>query len=67
MNIDLRPKLRCPSCGEYVSKVTNSRVIGPADAPAIRRRRECVCGARYSTVERVIHGSATTSSRHSEL
>lgn len=49
------PKLRCPACGEYLSRVTNTRVIGTASDPTIYRRRECgQCGARFSTHERVV-------------
>lgn len=52
------PKLRCPACGEYLSRVTNTRVVGNAGDPTIRRRRECgQCGARFATLERVISGS----------
>ncbi len=42
--------MRCPFCGFYDSKVTNSR---EADS-GIRRRRECrKCGVRFTTYERV--------------
>jgi hypothetical protein len=51
------PKLRCPTCGEYLSRVIDTFVAGEADAPVIRRRRRCenrLCGATYATVERVV-------------
>ena len=42
--------MRCPFCGFFDSKVTNSR---EADS-GIRRRRECrKCGVRFTTYERV--------------
>lgn len=41
-------KLACPACGEYVSKVVDSR---PSEL-GIWRRRECLgCHARFSTQE----------------
>lgn len=49
-----RAKLRCPACGEYLSRVVDSRVAGDPAAPVIRRRRQCLtCRSRYATVERV--------------
>lgn len=55
------PKLRCPSCGEPLSRVINTRAVGAAD-PVIRRRRVCEgCGTRFSTVERVVVLSAKKS------
>lgn len=43
-------KLRCPSCGECLSRVVKSR--GAADV--VKRRRECEsCGARFTTTERI--------------
>lgn len=42
--------MQCPCCAGSDSKVTDSRTV---DA-AIRRRRECLlCGARFTTYERV--------------
>lgn len=47
------PKLCCPFCREFESKVVNSRPV--ADYAYIRRRRECLtCGERFYTQERVI-------------
>lgn len=54
MNRKNAPKLRCPVCGEYLSRVVSSRVAGPANAPVIQRRRACPCGVRYTTVERIV-------------
>lgn len=43
-------KLRCPSCGEFVSRVVKSRARGDA----VKRRRQCeTCGARFTTTERI--------------
>ena len=43
-------KLRCPACGECLSRVVKSR--GGVDA--VKRRRECEsCGARFTTTERI--------------
>jgi len=43
-------KLRCPVCGECLSRVVKSR--GGVDA--VKRRRECEsCGARFTTTERI--------------
>jgi hypothetical protein len=55
----LSAKLKCPACGEYLSRVVNSRVFDAGD-PQIRRRRVCensACRARFSTVERVVLAS----------
>jgi transcriptional regulator NrdR family protein len=42
------PKLACPKCGDYASKVTRS-VPGYA---GFERRRECrACGYRFTTLE----------------
>lgn len=50
----LTAKLRCPACGDYLSRVVDSRVVGDPAAPMIRRRRRCLtCRSRFSTVERV--------------
>lgn len=51
------PRLACPCCGSYDSKVTNSRGVVSQAVGVVRRRRLCVCGARYSTVERLIRDS----------
>lgn len=44
--------MRCPTCGKNDDRVIDSR---PADrGETIRRRRQCqVCGARFTTFERV--------------
>lgn len=48
------PKLRCPHCGAYRSRVVDSRVRG-TDEPSIRRTRVCLaCSRRYGTAERVL-------------
>lgn len=45
----------CPSCNHENSRVTDSRSVGQT----IRRRRQClVCGARFTTHERVENTSA---------
>lgn len=42
--------MRCPDCGSDETRVVDSR----AGADTIRRRRQCeVCGARFTTFERV--------------
>lgn len=42
------PKIPCPKCGEYESRVTNTR----PSPTGVYRRRECLqCGHRYSTEE----------------
>ena len=44
--------MRCPQCESRDSRVVDSRDLD--DAATIRRRREClVCGARFTTYERV--------------
>ena len=44
--------MRCPFCGAEDTQVKDSRPV--EDAGAIRRRRQCtVCGARFTTFERV--------------
>jgi len=44
--------MRCPTCGERDTRVIDSRDLD--DGATIRRRRECgVCGARFTTYERV--------------
>ena len=43
--------MRCPRCGDRDTKVVDSRDL---DEASIRRRRECsVCGARFTTYERI--------------
>ena len=45
--------MRCPACGEEMTRVVDSRAAG-ADQEQIRRRRECQsCGARFTTFEKV--------------
>lgn len=45
------PALTCPHCGEYVSKVIDSR---PTPQATIMRRRECAtCRRRFTTLETV--------------
>ena len=44
--------MKCPSCGSFDSKVTDSRPV--EDGGSIRRRRECLqCGRRFTTYERI--------------
>lgn len=44
--------MRCPFCGSEDTQVKDSRPVD--DGSAIRRRRQCsVCGARFTTFERV--------------
>jgi transcriptional repressor NrdR len=44
--------MRCPFCGAEDTQVKDSRPV--EDAAVIRRRRQCtVCGARFTTFERV--------------
>jgi transcriptional repressor NrdR len=44
--------MRCPTCEERDTRVVDSRDLD--DAVTIRRRRECtVCGARFTTYERI--------------
>ena len=43
--------MRCPRCGERETRVVDSRDL---DEASIRRRRECeMCGARFTTYERI--------------
>jgi len=43
--------MRCPKCGEFETRVLDSRPTD--DGFAIRRRRECMkCGFRFTTYER---------------
>lgn len=47
------PKLCCPHCQQFESRVVNSRPV--ADNTYIKRRRECAnCRKRFYTQERVI-------------
>ncbi len=42
--------MRCPFCGEFETRVIDSRVVGEGDQ--VRRRRECTgCNERYTTYE----------------
>ena len=44
--------MRCPFCGDFESKVVDSRRSEEGDS--IRRRRECIaCGRRFTTYETV--------------
>ena len=43
--------MRCPFCGNEDTQVRDSRPT--EDGTAIRRRRLCVCGERFTTFERV--------------
>ena len=43
----------CPFCREKDTSVVDSRPT--EDGTAIRRRRLCVCGARFTTFERIQH------------
>lgn len=42
--------MKCPHCGHYDSKVTDSRSV----SESVRRRRQCLdCGFRFTTYERI--------------
>ncbi|MCQ2249351.1 MAG: transcriptional regulator NrdR [Treponema sp.] len=44
--------MRCPYCGSFDDKVTESRQL--ANGESIRRRRECLsCGQRFTSFERI--------------
>lgn len=44
--------MRCPYCGSFDDKVTESRQM--ANGESIRRRRECLsCGHRFTSYERI--------------
>jgi transcriptional repressor NrdR len=43
--------VRCPSCGNDDDRVIDSR--SSQDGRAVRRRRVCSCGHRYTTFERL--------------
>lgn len=44
--------MRCPYCGSFDDKVTESRTM--ANGESIRRRRECLaCGLRFTSYERI--------------
>ncbi|MCL1815374.1 MAG: transcriptional regulator NrdR [Treponema sp.] len=43
--------MRCPHCGNFDDKVIESRTL--ANGEAIRRRRECTCGYRFTSYERI--------------
>lgn len=50
---DAPPKFTCRACGSQDSRVVDSR--GLSSTEAIRRRRQCKdCGARWTTIERVV-------------
>ena len=42
--------MRCPYCNDEDTQVKDSR---PTEDNSVRRRRLCVCGARFTTFERV--------------
>lgn len=47
----------CPVCFDFQSRIIDSRSID--DGGSIRRRRQCVeCGAKWSTSEELIPGTA---------
>lgn len=53
LNHKLGPKLRCPTCGRYTSRVLPRSDLQRNDE-AYRRLRQCVhCQTRYTTVEQV--------------
>lgn len=60
-----QPKLRCPHCGEFLSKVIDSR----GNAKTVWRRRRCEsCGKKFSTAEQVIPPKkATPKTRHHNI
>lgn len=50
--------MKCPNCGDEGHRVVDSRtttlkgeMFGPDGASVTRRRRQCPCGFRFSTVE----------------
>lgn len=44
--------MRCPYCGEYESKVIDTRLVDEGDS--IRRRRECLqCEKHFTTFEKI--------------
>jgi len=40
---------KCPACGSNIGKIADTRLNGTP--LSLRRRRECVCGHRWRTVE----------------
>jgi DNA-directed RNA polymerase subunit M/transcription elongation factor TFIIS len=53
---DTPPKFTCQACGSQDSRVIDSR--GLSSMEAVRRRRECeTCGARWTTIERLVASS----------
>lgn len=46
--------LKCPECDSICSMVVDSRPN--TDNSAVRRRRECKCGHRYTTFETIHAG-----------
>lgn len=45
-------KMRCPYCGSFDDKVTESRQM--ANGESIRRRRQCIsCGHRFTSYEKI--------------
>jgi len=67
------PKLCCPHCSQFESRVTHSRVT--ADLTQIWRRRQCLrCNELFTTYERVVGNyrkssaiSSTTSSTSTRI
>lgn len=48
-----QPKIACPHCGQYLSKVIRSQA--PVDTEGFSRRRECeACGWRFNTLETIV-------------
>lgn len=53
------PKLRCPYCQEYVSRIIDSR---PSSHDSVIRIRRCItCGHQFSTEERLTEQQIPTS------
>lgn len=53
--MSVAPKIACPACGSYESKVKNTRPLARVDG--VYRRRECLnpkCLFRFSTCETVV-------------
>jgi transcriptional regulator NrdR family protein len=46
----------CPACGNLNTGVKDSRLSGKLGLAAIRRRRVCPCGHRFTTMERADDG-----------
>lgn len=49
------PKIACPHCGEYDSRVTDTRAASVDDEGLVIRRRKCLaCGRRFKTYEALL-------------